>query len=312
MKRFILLLYTVAFFTLANGQGVVTFEFSDGIEPSALKTKMERQASALLTAINKAAASGSDIDFSGIDIDPTAAQDLSNTWETVRFSTEENDIMERCTSRKTNSGSPCGFQVRNIGMNIHPLSEIYDGPLRRELAIDFDADGKIEDLNFTLDDYIEYGNLMREGMELGDMQKRSQILLWCEKFKNAFSQRDIGFLERLLSDDPVILTGKTENERYKVEGKTEYLDKLSRVFRTARQINAKTYNHKIVRHASRPNYYGVTFNMDWSTDKYGDKGIVFLIWDFSNEDEPKIPVFTWTPSTEETEDVFSFDNFYLP
>ncbi len=58
MKKYLVTLLVALIFATADAQESVTFEFSDGIEQSALKTKMEKQVGALLTAINRAAANG--------------------------------------------------------------------------------------------------------------------------------------------------------------------------------------------------------------------------------------------------------------
>lgn len=323
MKKFILLLFTAAFFITAKANNAVTFEFCDGIDATPLKTKMEKQVSALLTAINNAAATGSDINYSGIDIDPLATQSLGQTWNMVRFTTEDNDIVDHCIRQKTKSGRLRGFQVRNIGVNMQPLDGTYDGPSRREIAIDFGPTGKIEDVNFTMGTQ-EYSNLIRMGEQLGDLDNRLQIIKWCERFQEAYNTCNIGFMEQVFSDDAIIITGKISTRKgarsdvritnpqkaeYEVKTKAEYLANLKRVFRNAKYINVKFTDYKIVRHGSKPNFYGVTLKQDWATNTYKDQGIVFLVWDFTNEDEPQIHVRTWQPMTEEA---FALGDFRLP
>jgi len=324
MKRhLIFLLFLAALFNGASAQETVTFEFSDGIEASALKSKMEKQVSALLTAINRAAARGTDINYTGIDINPLASQSLGQTWNVVHFATEDNDIVDHCIRQRTKSGRMRGFQVRNIGVNMIPVDGTYDGPERREIAIDFGPTGKIEDVNFTMGT-TEYASLIKTGEELNDLDRRMQIIHWCEQFQNAYNKCDLSFMQRIFSDDAIIITGKITtrpggksdvriNNPQKVEyvqqTKEQYLRGLEGVFRRAKYINVKFSEYKIVRHGSKPNYYGVTLVQDWATNTYKDQGIVFLVWDFSNEDEPKIHVRTWQPMTEEA---FALGDFRLP
>lgn len=323
MKKYLILLFLTAFFSGIHAQETVTFEFCDGIEASALKTKMEKQVSALLTAINKAAARGGDINYTGIDINPLASQSLGHTWNVVRFSTEDSDIVDHCIRQKASNGRLRGFQVRNIGVNMIPLDETYDGPARREIAIDFGPNGRIEDVNFTMGT-TEYGNLIKKGEELNDLDRRMQIIHWCEQFQNAYNKCDIAFMQRIFSDDAIIITGKITTKpggrsdirlanpqkvEYVQQTKEQYLRNLQGVFRRAKYINVKFSEYKIVRHGSKPNYYGVTLKQDWATNTYKDQGIVFLVWDFSNEDEPKIHVRTWQPMSEEA---FALGDFKLP
>ena len=62
LKRNLLSTLLILSAVLAVSAQHVSFEFSDGIGNGPLKAKMERQVSALLTAINKAAAQNTDID----------------------------------------------------------------------------------------------------------------------------------------------------------------------------------------------------------------------------------------------------------
>ena len=321
MKRLYIYIFLMAIIFGARAQEV-SFRFSDGIDDSALKTKMEHQVSALLSAINRAAADKADINYSGIDIDPLASQSIGMTWRVVRFNTEDEDIVDHCIRQKTASGKIRGFQVRNISVIMNPIDEAYDGPQTREITIDLSPTGKIEDFNFAMGT-TEYAGLMRKGDELGDLDRRMQIIHWCEQFQNAYNKCDIGFMENIFSDDAIIITGKIKTQRvksdlamsnaskveYVQQNKAQYLNGLRRIFRNAKYINVKFSDYKIVRHGSKPNYYGVTLQQDWATNTYKDQGIVFLVWDFSNEDTPKIHVRTWQPLTEQA---FALSDFKLP
>lgn len=109
MKRYFLILLTFTAMLGLKAQEPVTFEFSDGINEGALKTKMERQVSALLTAINKAAATNTPINYAGIDIDTDASQSIGMTWRVVHFMTEDNDIIDHCIRQKSKNGRVRGF-----------------------------------------------------------------------------------------------------------------------------------------------------------------------------------------------------------
>lgn len=321
MKRYCTYLLVLLACIGASAQDV-SFQFSDGISDKRLKDKMEQQLSALLTAINTAAAADTDINYSGIDIDPLASQSIGMTWRVVHFATEEDDIVEHCLRQKTSSGNIRGYQVRNIGVRMMPLDATYDGPEHREIAIDFSPTGRIEDVNFSMGN-TEYAGLMRAGYDLGDLDRRMQIIHWCEQFQNAYNKCDINFLENIFSDDALIITGKLTTQRvhsdvamlnptkveYVRQNKTQYLNGLRRVFANNKYINVKFSDYKIMRHPSKPNYYGVTLIQDWATSNYKDQGIVFLLWDFSDEDAPKIHVRTWQPMTEEA---FTLSDFKLP
>ena len=323
MKKYFTFISMAIIALSMSAMDAVQFEFSDGIEPGSLKSKMERQVCNLLTAINRAAANNTAINYAGIDINGLASQSLNQMWTVVHFETEDNDYVDHCIRQRSKTGRLRGFQLRNIGVNMKPVSSGYDGPTRRELTIDFGPTGIIEDVNFAMGTH-EYTDLLKKGEQLGDLDRRMQIVHWCEQFQNAYNKCDIKFMNNIFSDDAIIITGKISQRRdrntdvqmrnpikeeYVQQTKKQYLAKLSSIFAHAKYINVQFSEYKIVRHGSKPNYYGVTLRQKYATNTYKDEGIVFLVWDFTNEDEPKIHVRTWQPLTEEA---FALGDFRLP
>ena len=298
----------------------VNFEFSDGIEEGILKTKMEQQMSSLLSAINEANAVNADVNFSSIDITDDASASLTMTWEQVHFSIEDDDIVDHCISLPGKSG---GFRIQNIGVLMNPKEESgYDGEKRREIYIDFDKTGKIVDFNFTLGMNM-YTEILKKGEELGDLDRRMQIIDWCEHFAKAYCDKNMKFMQTIFSDDAIIITGKMTMQRvhtdmgmkdqakvkYVQQTKSQYLSNLSRVFASNSYVNVKFEDYTVIRHGAKPNYYGVTLRQKWHTARYSDEGTVFLIWDFTNEEAPRILVRTWQPTTEKA---FKMGDFKLP
>lgn len=319
MKK--LLCFLFGLFVMLSGYAQkVNFEFSDGIEEGILKTKMEQQMSSLLSAINEANAVNADVNFSSIDITDDASASLTMTWEQVHFSIEDDDIVDHCISLPGKSG---GFRIQNIGVLMNPKEESgYDGEKRREIYIDFDKTGKIVDFNFTLGMNM-YTEILKKGEELGDLDRRMQIIDWCEHFAKAYCDKNMKFMQTIFSDDAIIITGKMTMQRvhtdmgmkdqakvkYVQQTKSQYLSNLSRVFASNSYVNVKFEDYTVIRHGSKPNYYGVTLRQKWHTARYSDEGTVFLIWDFTNEEAPRILVRTWQPTTEKA---FKMGDFKLP
>lgn len=319
MKK--LLCFLFGLFVMFSGYAQkVNFEFSDGIEEGTLKTKMEHQMSSLLSAINEANAVNADVNFSGIDITDDASASLTMTWEQVHFSIEDDDIVDHCISLPGKSG---GFRIQNIGVLINPKEECgYDGEKRREIYIDFDKTGKIVDFNFTLGMNM-YTEILKKGEELGDLDRRMQIIDWCEHFAKAYCDKNMKFMQTIFSDDAIIITGKMTMQRvrtdmgmkdqakvkYVQQTKAQYLSNLSKVFASNSYVNVKFEDYTVIRHGAKPNYYGVTLRQKWHTARYSDEGTVFLIWDFTNEEAPRILVRTWQPTTEKA---FKMGDFKLP
>ena len=319
MKK--LLCFLFGLFVMLSGYAQkVNFEFSDGIEEGTLKTKMEHQMSSLLSAINEANAVNADVNFSGIDITDDASASLTMTWEQVHFSIEDDDIVDHCISLPGKSG---GFRIQNIGVLMNPKEESgYDGEKRREIYIDFDKTGKIVDFNFTLGMNM-YTEILKKGEELGDLDRRMQIIDWCEHFAKAYCDKNMKFMQTIFSDDAIIITGKMTMQRvhtdmgmkdqakvkYVQQTKSQYLSNLSKVFASNNYVNVKFDDYTVIRHGAKPNYYGVTLRQKWHTARYSDEGTVFLIWDFTNEEAPRILVRTWQPTTEKA---FKMGDFKLP
>lgn len=319
MKK--LLCFLFGLFVMLSGYAQkVNFEFSDGIEEGILKTKMEQQMSSLLSAINEANAANADVNFSSIDITYDASASLTMTWEQVHFSIEDDDIVDHCISLPGKSG---GFRIQNIGVLMNPKEESgYDGEKRREIYIDFDKTGKIVDFNFTIGMNM-YTEILKKGEELGDLDRRMQIIDWCEHFAKAYCDKNMKFMQTIFSDDAIIITGKMTMQRvhtdmgmkdqakvkYVQQTKSQYLSNLSRVFASNSYVNVKFEDYTVIRHGAKPNYYGVTLRQKWHTARYSDEGTVFLIWDFTNEEAPRILVRTWQPTTEKA---FKMGDFKLP
>ena len=319
MKK--LLCFLFGLFVMLSGYAQkVNFEFSDGIEEGILKTKMEQQMSSLLSAINEANAVNADVNFSSIDISDDASASLTMTWEQVHFSIEDDDIVDHCISLPGKSG---GFRIQNIGVLMNPKEESgYDGEKRREIYIDFDKTGKIVDFNFTMGMNM-YTEILKKGEELGDLDRRMQIIDWCEHFAKAYCDKNMKFMQTIFSDDAIIITGKMTMQRvhtdmgmkdqakvkYVQQTKSQYLSNLSRVFASNSYVNVKFEDYTVIRHGAKPNYYGVTLRQKWHTARYSDEGTVFLIWDFTNEEAPRILVRTWQPTTEKA---FKMGDFKLP
>lgn len=320
MKK-ILLAAALLLFALPSlyAQDEVAFEFSDGIE-GALKATMERNTARLLTAVNRAESGNSDINYSGIDIDGLASQSIGMMWNNVHFRVVDDDIVEHCLRVKTSSGAVIGYQVRNIAVAMKPFDDSYVGDRNQEVCINFDRNGKISDFNITMG-LQQYVQIMKEGEKLNDLDRRMQILHWVEQFRNAYVQKDIQFMENVFSDDALIVTGKVVKRQhtdmkpisveYTTQGKQQYLAGLRRVFRNNSYINVKFDDIEIVRHGAKPNYYGVTLKQGWFTKNYSDEGIVFIVWDFTDELNPKIMVRTWQPMQVEEDDIFTLSNFKL-
>ena len=336
MKKTLLTLACLLCAWAAAAQDAVTFEFDGGIS-GPLKQKMEQQISRLLTAINTAESSGSDgINYGGVQFEAseTASQTIGMLWNHVHFRTQDDDIYEPCLTRRQGSRI-VGYQVRNIYMDMVPLDSTYQESKVQEFVVDLDAQGRISDVNIAMNK-LQYQALLSEGKTVAELDRRSEILHHCEQFANAYRKMDLQFMQDIFSDDALIITGRVpqrqqstvgmrrnpetgarlpqkSNATYTVRTKAEYLSELTRIFNNQRRlrggyINVEFSDFKVVRHPTRPNFYGVTTKQRWSSKGYQDEGIVFLVWDFTNEESPKIQVRTWQMMSTPEREIFTLNS----
>lgn len=323
----------------AQQADAVSFEFDGGIS-GPLKQKMEQQLQTLLTAINRACTAGSnEINYTGVQFSgaETASMSIGMLWNSVHFRTQDDDILEPCLQHRR-AGHTTGYQVRNIYMDMIPVDSSYQDDAVQEFVVDFDAQGRITDVNIAMGK-LQYQQLMSEGERLGDLDRREQVINFCEQFANAYHKMDLQFMEDIFSDDALIITGTVrrrtqatigmrrnpetgvqmpnqQNVTYTVHTKAEYLSNLRRIFNNQRNrrggyVDVKFDDYEVMRHPAKPNYYGVTLRQRWSTPGYSDEGIVFLVWDFTDEENPKIQVRTWQAMDTDEREIFTLNHFRL-
>lgn len=325
ISKIILLSLTVmAFVVKANAAGDVKFSINDGVASAELKTQMEKHVSSLLSALNAAQRENRDIRYDASVITTEAQQQIDMLWMNVHFFCEESDIVERCLTTSN------GFQVRNIPLVLTPLAGEKIDEDYQEAVINFDKKGTIVSFFFTIGMNM-YAKVMQNKSEISDIRRRMQILDYVEHFRTAYNMKDMPFLQQVFSDDALIITGRVVKVEksdlfpqgnkvlYKKQTKQQYLTNLGNAFKAAKYIKVNFDDIKVVAHPTKANVYGVTLHQEWNTNRYSDEGIVFMIWDFTNEDQPKIHVRTWQPDWIDKDkgqrlnpnDVFTLSDFVL-
>lgn len=311
--------------SLAVQAADVRLVISDGIGNGSLKTTMERSVSELLNTVNRAAAdSMSVLPTEGLNLSREAREGIQKLWTNDRFHCVEEEIVEHCLTMKN------GYQVRGI-----PLQKRTDGESFQEAVVNFDAKGTITSFYYTINPEI-YSRLRMVGMsdrknEITDINRRMQIIDYVEHFRTSYNQKDLKFLRQVFSEDALIITGSVikvkksevfptgQHIKYTPYTKKEYLDHLALAFRNNRYIRVNFDDITIVHHPTRRSIYGVTVHQRWNSDRYSDEGYVFMVWDFTDEEAPKIHVRTWQPEFIDKErgqrlpqgDVFSLGDFNL-
>lgn len=304
-------------------QGVnaeVRFSVLSGLNDATLKSNVEKKMTTLLNEINDAESAGRNLDFAKLGLDQHTQQSMAMLWENSPFRVADDVVEENVIQ----TGD--GFQIRNIPLMMKPDS---DRPFNeddyQEAVVSFDRRGNIKSFYLTLSLNL-YMNVINENLELTDLRRRQMILDYVERFRTAYNQKDIAFLDQVFSDDALIITGKVVKQKrqdgmalpdhivYNKRSKKEYISQLGVVFRNNRRINVTFDEIKVMRHPVNEDFYGVTLHQGYTSDKYHDDGYLFLLWDFQDENAPQIHVRTWQPDKINgkklpEEEVFNLSDF---
>ncbi len=273
------------------------------IENKTLKAKIDKNVSNLLSEINLAFTNKTVPSLAGIEMSDSAKSAVLALWETSPFRSGEDEIYEDILNLKSG-----GMELRNIMLFMTNADSTHRN---QEGVIVFTKTGVIDNFYLSIGT-SQYEKVMAEGKDITDMRRRETILNFVENFRTSYNRKDLDFLKKVFSNDALIITGKVIKEKvsdsnstmqslskekivYVKQTKSEYMTKMQQIFAANSYLNIKFDDLKVVRHDKYPNYYGVTIKQYWNSSKYSDVGYVFLLIDFSDEENPIIHVRTWQP-----------------
>lgn len=309
MKRIVLFMF--ALLAVFSVKAItVTITVDEGFDNPAIIERMQTNLGQVLTEINNAYYAKRDVNTSSLQMDDHAKNMLVTLWSTVHFYCDDEEVVDRCWPMKKS------YLLRQIPLILEPQDESFTSGTYQEAVVEFDKTGKITDFRFALD--AQLSESMERCGSVVETERRMIILDYIEQFRTAYCTKDIAFMEKIFSDDAVIITGKVIRTRpndfgqsnakvvYNKQTKQEYLKNLKRAFMRNKYIDVKFSEigggktnggcPGITRSQNNPNFYGVRLFQEWKSSNYSDEGYVFLLWNFTNENEPVIEVRTWQPS----------------
>lgn len=301
MKLKSILLSVIIVLLYAGGASAVNFRFADGtIQNSTLKRNMERNTELLLDELTKACDSGSSLRLSGINIQPRAAARLNGLWASLKFRPVNASYTVRCLNDVQ------GYQARGLEMDVVPEGANYKQSMLRELTISYNRSGQITGVRLAMENKQISGSIMRKGAGVTEAAERTEILKFVEDLCSYYNEKDTASLNAIYSDDALIITGSIiernnlgdgpkylRQTKYTVKSKAEYIAALKRQFANNKRVDVKFSDIHVARHPAKKHIYSVTLIQDYKLDNYSDRGYLFLVWDFSDRERPRISVRNW-------------------
>ena len=337
MKKFILknlllaILMVCPFSALQAEEVSVTITTDEGFDnANGIIETMQRNLSKLLSEINTANDENRALNMAGQNINDFAKGTIVTLWDNVHFYCDDAEVVDRCWPLKN------GYMLRQIPFIINPQGEQFGSGTYQECVVEFDKRGQITDFRFVFD--TQLSESMERCGAVVELERKMQILKYCDRFRTAYCTKDIKYLEQVFSDDALIITGNVVMSKpsdmgpakakveYTTHNKEQYLKNLKRAFARNKYIDVKFSEigengedsgcGTVTRSANNKNMYGVRLRQEWKSSNYNDVGYVFLLWDFSDENAPVIHVRTWQPefvggTKMAEEEIFSLSDFDL-
>jgi hypothetical protein len=316
MKYIILLLLFVAPIENCYPQITkVSFIVNDGVQDELLKRRIESNTTKLLVKLNESFSKGVEIpQFDERIVTSSGIEKILGLWKDSHFYCSADKISEN-VMQKDNS-----YQIRNLPF-------IFGNSDKFDVVLEYLPDGRIDDFYIGLEAH-QYKTVL-DNTSVIDRTRREIILNFLENLRTSYVKKDIDYIEKLYSDKALIIIGKilkpedistdniqpilTKNQiEYQVLTKSEYITRLKSVFSSINYLHLDFKNIEVVKHRKYPNFYGIMLQQTWDTQKYSDDGLLFLLVQFKDNEDPIIWVRTWqdaknTPAS----DAFGLHNFKI-
>lgn len=290
----------------------VTLTIDEGVERPVALSQAEHNLGLILTEINRAQQAKSILTTKGFPMDDFSLKSLLRLWAVTPFYCDDEEVVERCWIFKDGT-----MMVSHIPLIITPEGEDFGVGTYQEAVVEFDRRGNITDFRLALDAHT--AESMERCGSVVEKEKQMIIMQYIERFRTAYNQRDSNYIEKIFSDDALIITGKVVTTRsrsdvggmnqkveYTKQTKEQYLRNLKRAFRRNKWIDVKFSEigengeeggcAGITQSTVDKTKYGVRLRQEWNSGNYSDKGYLFLLWEFPEDGrDPIIHVRTWQP-----------------
>ncbi len=283
---------------------------------NSIRNRMNKNTSLLLNEINRAYKQADNsgelrkLVFKSIKISKKAKNALRDLWKMSPFAITKSRLSGPVITR-----APFGYEFRPVPTfvkNADPDHQ-YD-----EAVIVYDRSGRIDDFYYSIH---KFKDIIGTDTSVIEFRKRQVILHFLENVRTAYNRKDIKLIEKMYSDNALIITGVVVKEKQsdmnpnsfnqgkiilKQKDKTEYIEKLKKTFAENSFINIKFDNITVSKSDGKDDIYGINLDQKWNSSGYSDTGSLFLMIDFSNKNKsvsddkesPVIHVRVWQPQKD--------------
>lgn len=183
----------------------------------------------------------------------------------------------------------------------------------------FNEDDQVESLAFALTNIAQHDIMDNDDWE---MDSRLTLLSFMEDYQTAYALGRIDYLERIFSENALIISGykvlsRVSSDGVKLRGythydtlsKSQYMAKLRRHFKTKEYINLNFTETVFTQAWNTKEFFGIRVRQEYFSSNYGDVGYLFLLVDL-REDDPVIHVRAWQEDKLPVEQLFSLKDVY--
>lgn len=197
-----------------------------------------------------------------------------------------------------------------------------------QVVFTFNQDKKICNIAFALGQ-IATNDILQKPEGFGSFEDKYFLIRFLENYKTAYSLKRLDYLQAIFDENALIIVGNRVNKvqepadrvqqmygnfsnedvEYIVLSKSEYLERLKRVFSRNEFVNIHFEDNQVRKTQRNDKVYGIQIAQHYHSSTYADKGYLFLMIDLNDSIQPKIYVRTWQPRKNADGSVIGLENF---
>lgn len=186
-------------------------------------------------------------------------------------------------------------------------------------------EGKINNINFSLSQ-VAINDILSKEERFATEEEKFLLIRFMENYKTAYCLKQIDYLQKVFDDDALIIVGNVlkrhprsdesyysnlsdDEIEYQKLTKSEYMSRLKIVFAQNEFVNIHFEDNVVKKAKKDMSIYGIQIAQHYTSDRYADKGYLFLLFDLRDTLNPIIHVRTWQPRKNEDGSIYGLADF---